>query len=58
LDEGMRIIVENLDIINIFKKIHSADIIEKILKARGSLIEMSEECKQKIHSLNKYTNNS
>ena len=58
LDEGMRIIVENLDIINIFKKIHSADIIEKTLKARGSLIEMSEECKQKIHSLNKYNNNS
>ena len=58
LDEGMRIIVENLDIINIFKKIHSADIIEKTLKARGSLIEMSEECKQKIHFLNKFTNNS
>ena len=58
LDEGMRIIVDNLDIINIFKKIHSADIIEKTLKARGSLIEMSEECKQKIHFLNKFTNNS
>ena len=56
LDEGMRIIVENLDIINIFKKIHSAEIIEKTLKARGNLIEMSEECKQKIHSLNKFTN--
>ena len=58
LDEGMRIIVENLDIINIFKKINSAEIIEKTLKARGSLIEMSEECKQKIHFLNKFTNNS
>ena len=56
LDEGMRIIVDNLDIINIFKKIHSAEIIEKTLKARGNLIEMSEECKQKIHSLNKFTN--
>ena len=35
LDEGMKIIKEKLDIINIFKKIYSIEFIEKTLKIKG-----------------------
>ena len=48
LDEGMRVIVEKLDIINIFKKIYSTEFIEKTLKIKGNTFEMSDTCKQKI----------
>ena len=48
LDEGMRVIVEKLDIINIFKKIYSTEFIEKTLKIKGNMLEMSDTCKQKI----------
>ena len=48
LDEGMRIIEEKLDIINIFKKIYSIDSIEKTLKIKGIALEMSDTCKQKL----------
>ena len=53
MDEGMDIVVEKLDIINIFKKIYSADLIEQTLKGSSNLIEMSDACKQKIHALDK-----
>ena len=53
MDEGMKIIGEKLDIINIFKKIHSAELIEQTFKYSENLIEMSEACKRKIHSLYK-----
>ena len=48
LDEGMRVIVEKLDIINIFKKIYSTEFIEKSLKIKGNMFEMSDTCKQKM----------
>ena len=48
LDEGMRIIEEKLDIINIFKKIYSIESIEKTLKIKGNALEMSDTCKQKL----------
>ena len=48
LDEGMRIIEEKLDIINIFKKIYSTEFIEKNLKIKGNMLEMSDVCRQKI----------
>ena len=48
LDEGMRVIVEKLDIINIFKKIYSTEFIEKSLKIKGNVFEMSDTCKQKM----------
>ena len=48
LDECMRVIVEKLDIINIFKKIYSTEFIEKTLKIKGNMLEMSDTCKQKI----------
>ena len=53
MDEGMKIIGEKLDIINIFKKIHSVELMEQTLKYSGNLIEMSEACKRKIHALYK-----
>ena len=58
LDEGMRIIVENLDIMNIFKKIHSAELMEQTLKNSGKVIDMSDTTKQKIYSLYKSKYNS
>ena len=48
LDEGMRVIVEKLDIINIFKKIYSTEFIEQSLKIKGNMFEMSDTCKQKM----------
>ena len=48
LDEGMKIIVEKLDIINIFKKIYSTEYIEKALKIEGNMFEMSDICKKEI----------
>ena len=48
LDEGMSVIVEKLDIINIFKKIYSTEFIEKSLKIKGNTFEMSDICKQKM----------
>ena len=54
LDEGMRVIVEKLDKINVFKKINHADVIEETLKKGKNSFEMSNTCKQKIQVLNKY----
>lgn len=54
LDEGMRLVVEKLDIINIFKRIHDADFIEEALKKGDNLFEMSDTCKQKLHSLHNF----
>ena len=48
LDEGMKVIVEKLDIINIFKKIYSTEYIEKALKIEGNMFEMSDICKKNI----------
>jgi hypothetical protein len=48
IDEGMKIIVEKLDIINIIKKIYSTEYIEKALKIEGNMFEMSDICKKKI----------
>lgn len=58
LDEGMRVVVENLDIINIFKKIHDAELIGETLRKGENLFEMSDTCKQKMQALNKSKNNS
>jgi len=48
LDEGMRLIEEKLDIINIFKKTYSIESIEKTLKIKENALEMSDTCKQKL----------
>ena len=51
LDEGMDIIVENLDIMNIFKKIYGISTIEDSLKVTEHIINMSDKCKTRIHAL-------
>ena len=51
LNEGMDIIVENLDIMNIFKKIYSVNMIEESMKKSEDILEMSETCKIKLHVL-------
>ena len=47
----MDIIVENLDIMNIFKKIYSVNMIEESMKKSEDILEMSETCKIKLHVL-------
>ena len=50
LDEGMDIIVENLDIMNIFRKIYNMNKIEQSLKCNG-ILDMSDQCKLKLKDL-------
>ena len=45
-DEAMRIISENLDIINVFKKIYKKDVMEKF-----EVIEMSDKCRDRLREL-------
>ena len=47
----MDIIVENLDIMNIFKKIYNMNIIENSLKSNGNGLDMSDNCKLKLQEL-------
>ena len=51
LDEGMDIIIENLDIMNIFKKIYNMNMIENSLKSNGNSWNMSDNCKIKLQEL-------
>ena len=45
IDEGMKLIVEQLDILNIFRKNLAESKREKQLKEKGIILEMSDECK-------------
>ena len=55
LNEGMKIINEKLDILNMFRKIYKDDMTkEKFTKVE--LTKMSEECRQSLESLNTSTN--
>ena len=47
MDEGMDLVVETLDIMNVFKKIYNLNNMEETLKDNY----MSENCKMKIDSL-------
>ena len=48
LDEALKIIVEKLDILNIFKKLYKDEKIQEKYKV-DNIIDMSDECKQKIN---------
>ena len=48
LDEGIKLIVEQLDIFNIFRKLYTASKREEELKEKGVIIEMSDECKKNL----------
>ena len=48
IDEGMKIITEKLDLMNLFKVIYKEEILHATLDQKFEVIEMSEECKNKI----------
>ena len=52
IDEGMKIITEKLDVMNLFKKIVKDEIIQERENIKNDLIEMSDECKAKLYSIN------
>ena len=53
IDEGMEIITEHLDILNIFKKLYrDGKIQEKLQNEKDDIIKMSEKCIQKLNSIN------
>ena len=54
LDEGMKVVTEKLDILNIFKILHKAEIIQESFKNKDDNFEMSDACKQKLQVLSKY----
>ena len=49
LNEGMNIITEQLDILNIFRKMHNDEKIQEHFK--DIPIEMSDACKVDIHDI-------
>ena len=50
LDEGIDIIVENLDIMNVFKRIYNFKKIEQSLKV-NEIIGISDKCNIKLSEL-------
>jgi hypothetical protein len=48
LDEGMRLIVEQLDVLNIFRKLYIEAKREKELKEKSVIVEMSDKCKKNL----------
>jgi hypothetical protein len=55
LDEGMKIIIEKLDIMNLFKKIYRDEKLQEKLDDKEEYIEMSDECKNKLFDIYKNT---
>ena len=58
LDEGMDLITEKLDIINIFNVIHKYELIQENASNRENIFEMSANCRQKLKALSKSIYNS
>ena len=51
LDEGMAVIAQNLDVVNIFNKIYRDGKFEDIIK--NNSLKMSDECINRLVKLNK-----
>jgi formate dehydrogenase assembly factor FdhD len=51
LDEGMKIIIEKLDIMNLFKKIYKDEKLQEMLDDKDEFIEMTDECKLKLYDI-------
>ena len=49
LDEGMNIIIDQLDIINVFRKMYKDEKLQEQMKEMP--VEMSDECKVKMNEL-------
>lgn len=59
LEEGMNIIIENLDILNIFKKLfRDGKLQEKLDKVNVDILRMSDECNNKLYSIKKSISNN
>ena len=52
LDEGMKIIIENLDIMNLFRNLHRFEKMRDKNNTKDDVIEMSEECKKNLKYIN------
>ena len=52
LDEGMKIIIENLDIMNLFRNLHRLEKMRDKNNTKDDVIEMSEECKKNLLYIN------
>ena len=52
LDEGMSVINEKLDILNIFRILHKDEIIQEKIQNKEDIFEMSETCKYKMKVIN------
>ena len=57
LNEGMKIIIEKLDVINLFKKIYRDEKVQSKIETNEEIIEMSDDCKKNLHDLFKSTIN-
>jgi hypothetical protein len=53
LDEGMKVITEKLDIMNLFKKIYRDEKLQEKEMVSHDSIEMSDECKENLLSVYK-----
>ena len=53
LDEGMKVITEKLDIMNLFKNLYRNEIIQEKETNQEEIIEMSENCKVNLRKLYK-----
>ena len=53
IDEGMKLITEKLDVMNLFKKLYRDELLQERVNIKDDIIEMSEECKENLHSLYK-----
>ena len=51
LDEGMKIIIEKLDIMNLFKRIYRDEKLEEMIDDKEEYIKMSDECKTKLFDI-------
>lgn len=51
LDEGMKVITEQLEIFNLFMKLYKEEKIQRNIDKKIYMIEMSEEFKQKFKEI-------
>jgi hypothetical protein len=53
LNEGMKLIIGKLDILNLFKNIYNVESIKENFKNKDEIIEMSDECKNNLKDITK-----
>ena len=51
IDEGMRIVKEKLDILNLFRKLFKAEKIQEEFIDKDETIKMSDKCKKNIQDI-------